>query len=458
MSSNWHHAFNPQSFLKRVKLESLLKRNDAYADNRIEKLGKPCLSCGGSVAPGLLLNEGSYLCAVCFDRLSLIQYPERYEKLWRNHLIALEARRKARQELIRNSPELAHERIVNYGFWFSFLLCFIQVGFIVVPVALFLIARYFHEKHNKALNDWERQYPEPSAPAVRHFHDPAAELTRQDRATLYIFNHWPGYPPFWGYLREVVLRNDNGRCQVSGCPSRLELHIHHIKPVSEGGEHSPENLVSLCDFHHALEPDKGHERIWGNIKTRYFTLVCEHERSNRVSSGSHSVCAHLRRLQLVSLKELHELRKTYGFSCPQCQNFDIKFTLPSGRNMIEVSCPTCEKSVEGPQELTEETGPRLAELLRVTRNHGRWPARWDMLMERRDAVWGDWKGSRATRRRSDFKKRVEQDLSKPICPECGAPMRLIRPRPSDGWKPFWGCTQYRVTGCRGSSRFSEAEH
>lgn len=457
MQSNWHHAFDPQSFLKRVKLESLLKRNDAYADNRIEKLGKPCLSCRGSVAPGLLLNEGSYLCAICFDRLSLIQYPERYEELRRNHVIASEARKEARQELIANSPELEHKRIVNYGFGLSFLLCFIHVGFAVVPIALFLIARYFHEKHNKALNDWDGQYPEPPAPILRHFHDPAAELTRQDKATLYIFNHWPGYPPFWGYLREVVLRKDNGRCQVSGCPSRLELHIHHIKPVSEGGEHSPDNLVSLCDFHHALEPDKGHERIWGNIKTRYFTLVCEHERSNRVSSGSHSVCAHLRRLQLVSLEELRELTKVYGFCCPQCQNFHIKFTLYSGRNMIEVSCPTCDKSVEGPQELTEETGPRLGELLRVTRNHGRWSARWDMLLERKDAVWGDWKGDHATKKRNEFRKRVTLDLSKPICPKCGAPMRLIRPRPSDQWKPFWGCTQYKVTGCNGSARHAELE-
>ena len=96
MGSNWHHAFNPQSFLRGVKLDQLLKRNDAYADNRISKLGRPCISCGSTTGPGLLLNEGSYLCAQCFDRLSLVQYPEKYEGLWRNFLIAKEARNKAR--------------------------------------------------------------------------------------------------------------------------------------------------------------------------------------------------------------------------------------------------------------------------------------------------------------------------------------------------------------------------
>lgn len=39
-----------------------------------------------------------------------------------------------------------------------------------------------------------------------------------------------------------------------------------MRPVAEGGTHAPDNLVSLCDFHHALEPEKGHERIWANIK------------------------------------------------------------------------------------------------------------------------------------------------------------------------------------------------
>lgn len=458
MESNWHHAFNPHSFLKRVDVEQLLQRNDAYAENRINKLGKPCFSCGGSTAPGLLLNEGSYLCKQCFDRISLVQYPEKYEGLRRQHLMAREARNQARQALIKNSPELQNKKIADTAFWLSFLLYFIHIGFIALTVGTFFIARQFDKAHNKKFKEWDERYPEPPEPILRHFHDPAAELTSQDKATLYIFNHWPGYPPFWGYLREVVLKIDGGRCQVSGCPSRLELHIHHIRPVSEGGEHAPGNLVSLCDFHHALEPEKGHERIWGNIKTRYFTLVCEHERSNRATSGNHSVCAHLRRLQLVTFEELRELTKTYGFSCPQCGDTHIKVTLYSGKNTINIECPTCAESVEGPQELTEETGPRLAELLRVTRNQGRWKARWDMLSERKGTVWGVWRGNRATKKRKEYKERVEQDSSKPICTKCGAAMRLIRPRPNDAWKPFWGCTQYKVTGCNGSARYVEAKH
>jgi ssDNA-binding Zn-finger/Zn-ribbon topoisomerase 1 len=36
----------------------------------------------------------------------------------------------------------------------------------------------------------------------------------------------------------------------------------------------------------------------------------------------------------------------------------------------------------------------------------------------------------------------------PACPDCGGRMRLRRPRPSQTWKPFWGCMNY--PDCKGS--------
>ncbi|HLD09501.1 MAG TPA: HNH endonuclease signature motif containing protein [Methylophilaceae bacterium] len=453
METNWHHAFNPQTFLARVNVEQLLTRNDAHAENRINKLGKPCISCGGSTAPGLMLNDGGYLCKGCFEKTSLIEYPEKYEQLKRGYLVLCEARSQARQSLIDSSRALKNKKIFNVVFGFSFLLWFAHIGFIALTVVAFFIARQFEEAHQRKIKQWEHQYPEPIKPTLRHFHDPIAELSQRDKITLHIFNHWPGYPPFWSYLREVVLKRDNGRCQVTGCPSRLELHIHHIKSVSGGGTHSPDNLVSLCDFHHALEPEKGHERIWANIKTRYFTLVCEHTRSNRATEGFHQVRPHLRRLQLITLNELLDLTKTYGFACPECGETHLKFKLYSEKNYIEVECPRCEKSTQGPQELTEETGPRLAELLAVTHNAGRWKARWDMLAERKGSVWGTWKGNAVTIKRKVHKERLQIDETKPVCPKCGAQMRLVRPRPGDSWQVFWGCTQYKLTGCKGSAKY-----
>ncbi len=37
---------------------------------------------------------------------------------------------------------------------------------------------------------------------------------------------------------------------------------------------------------------------------------------------------------------------------------------------------------------------------------------------------------------------------KPWCPECGARMNLRRPKQTQNWPPFWGCSEY--PDCLGS--------
>jgi len=36
----------------------------------------------------------------------------------------------------------------------------------------------------------------------------------------------------------------------------------------------------------------------------------------------------------------------------------------------------------------------------------------------------------------------------PYCPECGAQMKLRRPKSGQDWRPFWGCSRY--PGCKGN--------
>lgn len=51
-------------------------------------------------------------------------------------------------------------------------------------------------------------------------------------------------------LRRFILHRDQGACTADGCRSRYRLQPHHIVPRSRGGTHHPDNLTTLCWFHH----------------------------------------------------------------------------------------------------------------------------------------------------------------------------------------------------------------
>lgn len=42
----------------------------------------------------------------------------------------------------------------------------------------------------------------------------------------------------------------------------------------------------------------------------------------------------------------------------------------------------------------------------------------------------------------------------PLCPFCKTKMKLKKPNKSQDWKPFWGCSNFKKTGCKCSRRYS----
>jgi len=448
MVERWHKQFSPNQFLSRVNIDKLIEHNEAYNENKVERLGKPCILCGGTQGPGLLLNDKSYLCKSCFGDVSQIKYPEKYEKLYRQYLRDREAHNQARTSLIEGSVFRKVSRWAGAIVWLSLPLFYFSYTFLAIPIASFVVYYLASKKHDDMVAKWDCLYPVPQEPELKHFHDPSAHLTSRDRAILKVFNNWPGYPPFWGYLREVVLERDHNRCQVSGCPSRVELHIHHKIPVAQGGEHVPTNLVTLCSFHHALEPDEGHERIWGDIKTRYFTMVKAHKRRNPSSSGYHVVRAHVRRLKLVEKTEILEIKNYYGLTCPSCNCSSMEITVDKQHQQVHVKCAHCGNQWVGTRQLSEETGPKLAQVLNVTKNKGCWEPRWDMLETRSDSTFRLLKKN-ISKHRGTRKTIKSMNNTAPICPICGSSMRLIKPKRGDRWKAFWGCSKYKTTGCKG---------
>ena len=68
-------------------------------------------------------------------------------------------------------------------------------------------------------------------------------------------------------LRAKILARDHHRCRVPGCRATRCIEIHHIVPRELGGPHTPENLITLCDGHHAAH-HRGEIRIEGGEQSR----------------------------------------------------------------------------------------------------------------------------------------------------------------------------------------------
>lgn len=177
-----------------------------------------------------------------------------------------------------------------------------------------------------------------------------------------------------------------------------------------------------------------------------------HKRKNRKSSGYHSVRAHVRRLETVKEEELCNIRDFYLLSCPECGNQDIEISVT---DKVILECGLCSKQWSGPKELTEETGPRIAELLTINKNEGVWKVRWDVLSSRTENVFSALSSASKAKRTSKKSKTLRDIITEenPLCPICGSPMRLKTPKPGQQWKAFWGCSRYYTEGCRGTREF-----
>jgi 5-methylcytosine-specific restriction endonuclease McrA len=72
----------------------------------------------------------------------------------------------------------------------------------------------------------------------------------------------------WKKLRDFVINRDGGICTIPGCGQKAEI-VHHIIPVNDENCNdpnivwNPNNLTSLCAFHHSL----AHAKLAGHTAT-----------------------------------------------------------------------------------------------------------------------------------------------------------------------------------------------
>ena len=101
------------------------------------------------------------------------------------------------------------------------------------------------------------------------------ELARCTESLSELHDYWLTYPPDWERRKSEIRR------QSSGCANCLAgrgpLHVHHITPISRGGNHRLINLVLLCerchsDSHNGQVFDENHDHDIGAYGKRLITL------------------------------------------------------------------------------------------------------------------------------------------------------------------------------------------
>jgi hypothetical protein len=100
--------------------------------------------------------------------------------------------------------------------------------------------------------------PIPVATATEYLGEAFLKLLVVDGVDIKTVAHMGRHIP--APLRTAVEERDRV-CQVPTCDMTIGLEIDHIKPFSEGGPASLENLVRLCKRHHLQKTHDGYRLI-----------------------------------------------------------------------------------------------------------------------------------------------------------------------------------------------------
>ena len=77
------------------------------------------------------------------------------------------------------------------------------------------------------------------------------KLESQQAVAAAVYDYLLSYPPDWSIRRRKVIERDGEHC--SKCRTGGRLHLHHVSPLSRGGDNKISNLKLLCENCHSKE-------------------------------------------------------------------------------------------------------------------------------------------------------------------------------------------------------------
>jgi hypothetical protein len=98
------------------------------------------------------------------------------------------------------------------------------------------------------------------------------------------------YPADWLKRAENIRNRDLKQC--AGCGRmNVELHVHHIKPLSNGGLNSKDNLITLCrECHQAIHGEQVRSADSAPSDSCYFCTNCNRYYSIEFGRKNNQIC------------------------------------------------------------------------------------------------------------------------------------------------------------------------
>lgn len=149
------------------------------------------------------------------------------------------------------------------------LIAVVQLGasILVLSIVLLVVALVVRSSSRKRFEDLKSEILSNHSSEIAELESIALDACKKigDSWDSYCI-HFPGYPPDWDERRRIVKQRDDGTCTKCGWPIGFRrrtrnLNAHHVKPLSQGGDNSLENLVTLCHLCHRGEPGPGHKGV-----------------------------------------------------------------------------------------------------------------------------------------------------------------------------------------------------
>lgn len=247
-------AMHEMGDFPRYEQEIIVTVEGGNVKNTRIKINRHCTSCGKSLIGHPIIQveasqgKGKEYCYNCAKRVVGQLEDSEQKKADSDYSKAMEEWERLKELNITGSRKILLGLSEITAILASFVLSsFVFVlsesellGFITWIVLMWFFYKLIGTKH---YHEQKPIPPKPTKEIVKINHHPAKNNNVEDKESFCN-----------GFSRQKIIQRDGGKCQWCGQKSpQVKLEVHHIIPVSQGGDDNVRNLITLCVDCHKKE-------------------------------------------------------------------------------------------------------------------------------------------------------------------------------------------------------------